>query len=120
MQRYYRLFEENRDLLKVMLIESVKEERDTPIFRLIDIQPEEPVDEQQVIRDLQARGFSLDADREQRMVTEFFTGIVPEVCFLVFREKWSRHFGIPEPRLNELFRRAIQETHDTHHVNGRD
>jgi TetR/AcrR family transcriptional regulator len=116
MRQYYRLFEENRDLLKIMLIESVKEEGvDTPIFRLIDLQPDTPVDEERMVESLKARGFVLDADREQRLVTEFFTGIVPEVCFLIFREKWSRHFGVPESKLNELFRCAIEETHDTHH-----
>ncbi len=116
MQRYNELFEQNRDLLKVMLIESIKEEKDTPIFRLIDLRPEEPLDEQQMIERLKDRGFILDSDREQRMVTEFFTGIVPEVCFLIFREKWSQHFGIPESRLNKLFRRAIEETHSSHHL----
>jgi AcrR family transcriptional regulator len=117
MQQYYGLLEANRDLLKIMLIESIKEgEGDTPIFRLIDLEPGAPLDEEKMVESLKARGFILDADREQRLVTEFFTGIVPEICFLIFRDKWSRHFDIPEAKLNELFRRAVEVTHATHHV----
>jgi AcrR family transcriptional regulator len=116
MQRYRDFMEERRDVLKIMMIESIKgDEPTSPMFNLVDIPVEEGFDEEAVVADLQSRGFGMDQDRQQRMVTEFFTGVMPDVCLAIFREKWCHHFGIAEEELDAMYQKAIDETHSEHH-----
>jgi TetR/AcrR family transcriptional regulator len=116
MLRYRMHMEERRDVLKIMMIESIKaDDEATPIFDLVDI-PEPPgLDEEAVLEDLRARGFGMDSDRQQLMVTEFFTGVMPDVCYTIFKEKWQRRFGVSTDQLEMMYRTAMDQTHNEHH-----
>ena len=101
---------------RIKMIESIKnDEVTTPMFDLVDFPATPGMDESAVIEDLRARGFGLDEDKQQRMVTEFFTGVMPDVCYAIFKDKWQRRFDVSAEQLEAMYRKAIDETHSEHH-----
>jgi hypothetical protein len=50
-------------------------------------------------------------DAEQYRVFEFFTGVMPVLTFVIFKEKWQRFFNNPENELMDMFLTAFAETH---------
>lgn len=116
MQKYNDYLMRRDTTLKLLLTESLKDSREAPpLFKLIDINPG-LMDESAAVADLNRRGFNLDADEQQRRVTEFFTGIMPTIVYSLFRSKWCRYFNIEQDKLDELFQKANEETHNQHHL----
>ena len=110
---YLHYLESSRDLLKIIVMESLKEENaDTPLFNLVDIgrnaDPER-------IGTFETKGSVSETEMKQMYVTEFFTGVMPFVCYIVLKDKWCRHFGMKEDELKQYFNTAMEETHEQHH-----
>jgi AcrR family transcriptional regulator len=103
--------ETRQDILRVMLMESLKR---SPVNDLIFSIIEEFVQKisQQVLKI--SKG---SKDNAQIMITEFFTGVMPCINFVVYHEKWMEKFNIPEPELRERFFNAYLGTHIEHTLN---
>ena len=115
MEKYNAHIIRNEKTLRLLLTESMKDRYETPpIFRMIDFGAD-GLNEQQVMQQMNERGFNFDQDDQQRKVTEFFTGIMPMVVFSLFKDKWGKHFGVTQQELFQLFTRAEEMTHSTHH-----
>ncbi len=112
---YSRYLESNKDLLKILVVESLKgDTKEVPIFRLVDITGNEQNERIDAIKEK----IKLSNKAQQQInVVEFFTGVMPFVCYVVFKDKWCRYFKITEQEFKEYFSSAMQETHEQYHKN---
>ena len=96
-------------------MESLKEENggDTPLFRLVDLSDNEQAGR---IKDLEVKMSLSERERHRIMVTEFFTGVMPFVMYVVFKNKWCRYFNISPEELRICFDHAMLETHEQYHL----
>ena len=112
MKRYNQFLMDNPDILKILMIESMKgKTKNPPIFKLIDFSGPQGVNEEELVKNMQERGFNFKSERNLRLVIEFFTGIIPELCFSIFRKQWSNHFNISENEADSLFHKAQELAH---------
>jgi len=98
---YMRYLDENKDLVRILLIESLKESSEKPlVFKVVEtlMQFENPND--------------VDS---KRMVAEFFTNIIPAMLFTCFKDSWSTHFQVDKERLTEDFSEVHEITHSAYH-----
>jgi TetR/AcrR family transcriptional regulator len=112
---YSHYLESNQNLLKILVVESLKGDAgEVPIFRLVDISGNEQDERIDTMED----EIPLSEKERQRInVVEFFTGVMPFVCSVVFKDKWCRHFKITEQEFKEYFGSAMLETHEQYHKN---
>jgi TetR/AcrR family transcriptional regulator len=112
---YSRYLESNSDLLKIMVAESLKGNgKDAPLFKLVDLSGNEQDERIQAIQEKEKVKVS-DQVQQQIYVTEFFTGVMPFVCYVIFKDKWCRYFNITKQEFKEYFNTAMQETHEQYH-----
>ncbi|MBN1797968.1 MAG: TetR/AcrR family transcriptional regulator [Spirochaetales bacterium] len=112
---YSHYLESNKDLLKILVVESLKGDvGEVPLFRLVDIGGNEQNERMDAIEENIRIS---DKEQQQIYVTEFFTGVMPFVCSVVFKEKWCKHFKITEQEFKQYFSVAMEETHEQYHKN---
>ncbi|RPJ09865.1 MAG: TetR/AcrR family transcriptional regulator [Spirochaetaceae bacterium] len=112
---YLGYLETNMDLLKIIVMESLKSEAgEIPLFKLVDISGNAPGDRMENIKEYLGKN---NIEQKQEMVTEFFTGIMPYVCYLVLKDKWCSHFHMTQAELRKCFDKAMEETHEQYHKN---
>ncbi|MBD3241524.1 MAG: TetR family transcriptional regulator [Chitinivibrionales bacterium] len=112
------LVSRKKRILKVMLMESLKgSERRPHLFKIADYFVGGEVDT--LTKLFESRGLQLPRgiDRKQMLVTEFFTGMMPLINYVVYREEWCRHVGMDEAELKKRFFRALAMTHLLYHKN---
>jgi len=112
---YLHYLESSRDLLKIIVMESLKDENtDTPLFNLVDLGGSATPER---LDDMESQADMSEAEKKQMYVTEFFTGVMPFVCYIVLKDKWCRHFDMGEDELGRYFGNAMEETHEQYHKN---
>ncbi len=110
---YFSYFEENRDLLRIMLMESLKAgEGSPPLFKLVDFGG--LVDEA-TISGVRDSGLYPPDTMNLTLVAEFFTGVMPMLCYVLFQEPWCRYFDVSEEQLKGAFNQAMEMTHEAYH-----
>lgn len=102
---YYEFGMRNKDLVRIILIESLKKTEERPVLfkiveALIDKEPK--------------RGPGYDV--EERRVAEFFTSLIPIYAYLCFGDAWTRYFGLDRERFDALFLTVYRETHGAYHA----
>jgi len=106
---------ERRDTFIIMMMESLKasDER-PPLFRYSEIAMSDESERiKQMMRD---KGFNVDAiDMDEALVADFFTGLMPLISFIVYREKWAEYFHIDPKELKEKFFSIFLITHIAFH-----
>ena len=116
-REYESYLEANSDLLKVLFMESLKDDNDeTPLFRLVDLGGN---DQNGRVEKINSDTAMSEEEMQQVMVTEFFTGVLPFVAYIIFKDKWCNHFKVPQEKLKKLFDRAMQDTHEQYHIKER-
>lgn len=111
----YQLMEDKRDTIRIMMMESLKgSEKNPPLFKFADIFMS---DEAEMLRKtFKDMGVNVDAiDADEQIVADFFTGIMPMISFVIYRDKWSKYFNIDEEDLREKFLAVFQITHLAYH-----
>jgi AcrR family transcriptional regulator len=103
---------ENEELLKIMLMESIKGKRD-PFLEIMKRQTGKQLVE--LVDEARGKGITLDKEVTQMWVTEFFTGSIPMIIYIVYRNRWAKFFGIDTEILDNMFINAFDETHIEHH-----
>lgn len=105
---YYEFGIKNSDLIRVILIESLKKNNPSlALFKVLDamIQKENQHNE-------------LDNNElNQRRVVEFFTSFIPNYAYLCFADEWTKFFKISRQKFDELYLDAYQQTHGAYHKN---
>ncbi len=98
-------FEEHRDALRLMIMESLKTDSDSPaIFGFFET----------IFRDqlkkVRARGLPYDAGAKE-LIYEFFTGFVPLAMFIVLHDQWARHYRTGEEQVKRDFLESFIRSH---------
>ncbi|MFA6112301.1 MAG: helix-turn-helix domain-containing protein [Candidatus Latescibacterota bacterium] len=102
--------DQRKDLVRIVLMESLKSSAaDPPLFRLARALMEPPG----------TASNKRTAEESLHMVTEFFTGIIPIVLFMVFHERWAHSFGVDDHAIHQQFVAAFEQTHIAHHLRAR-
>ena len=116
MEEYFSYFSRKRDLLRIMLAESLKRsDQAPPLFKLVDFSDLLGEEESE---EMQARGAFQTEKMNQILVTEFFTGVVPLLMFVLFKEQWCGHFRLSEEELDRYYEKAMDMTHVAYHRSG--
>lgn len=103
---------ENEELLKIMLMESIKGKRD-PFLEIMKKQTGKEL--VGLVDEARGKGITLDEDITQMWVTEFFTGSVPMMIYIIYRNRWAKFFNVDKGVLDKMFINAFDETHLEHH-----
>jgi TetR/AcrR family transcriptional regulator len=114
-QTFYRFLEEKKDTIRIMMMESLKaSEEKPPLFRFSEILISDEAE--RLITVLRNKGLNVDAvDMDEAFIADFFTGYMPMFSFLVYSEKWSKHFDIDAEELKRKFFSVFQTTHLAYH-----
>ena len=109
--RYARFAENNADMIRIILVESLKKSADKPvIFKIVEAMIEKETA-------FPAISNWRKYDKQERLVAEFFTNIIPHYAYICFGESWVDHFGVEKERLGELFVNVFLATHGAYHQN---
>jgi TetR/AcrR family transcriptional regulator len=103
---------ENEELLKLMLMESIKGKKD-PFLEIMKRQVGERLVE--LLDEARGKGITLDKEATQMWVTEFFTGSIPMMVYIIYRNRWAKFFNVDKEVLDGMFVNAFDETHIEHH-----
>ena len=115
---YFSYFEAKRDLLRIMLMESLKAgEKSPPVFKLVDF---EGLVDEKTAGDIRDSGMYSPDTMNLTLVAEFYTGVIPMLCYVLFQEHWCRYFDITPEQLRSYFNRAMELTHEAYHQAMRD
>lgn len=116
---YLDFLEARKNTLRIMLTESLKSsDSDPPLFNLMNAYLTAEVDT--LVERFKEKGFNLSDKKEQLMVTEFFTGIMPIFNYIVFKDKWCRFFQVTRDELRSAFIEAYRATHIAYHLSQKD
>lgn len=101
-------FEKNRNVLKIIMMESFKAKTDHPdIFKFFEVLFYDQV------KKMAKSGLPYKIDNTQ-MIYEFFTGFMPMINFIILHDQWARHFKMDEQDLKADFVRSFIKTHIMH------
>jgi AcrR family transcriptional regulator len=110
---YFSYFEAKRDLLRIMFMESLKSNEDPPpVFKLVDFGG---LIDEDVVSDVRGSGLYPSETMNLTLVAEFFTGVVPMLCYILFQDSWVRHFDVSREQLKDYFNKAMEMTHEAYH-----
>ncbi len=102
----------NIDLIRIILLDSLKKNSTKPfIFQFVEMMinaEEEFINS----RNPSQKG---EYNKDERLIAEFFTDIIPIFTFLCFYDSWSSYFKINGEDLEKLFAGVIDETHGSYH-----
>jgi TetR/AcrR family transcriptional regulator len=102
----------NEELLKIMLMESIKGKRD-PFLEIMKRQTGREL--VGLVDEARSKGVTFDEDVTQMWMTEFFTGSVPMMVYIIYRSRWAKFFNVDKEVLDEMFINAFDETHIERH-----
>lgn len=107
--QYAQFMENNADLIRIMLIESLKKSNDKPVvFKIV----EALIKKESTFSGLENwNGY----DKQERLVAEFFTNIIPNYAYICFRDAWTDYFAIKPEGLSKIFTKVFMETHGAYH-----
>ncbi len=106
MNDFLETLEERQDVIRVALMELAKR---TPITMTIFSLFEGIMEKMFSVP--QAQGLEYVKDKPKAMITEFFTGILPMLDYVVYHEIWMTRFGIDEATLRRNFIESFIGTH---------
>ena len=114
LETYYDFMESKEDTIRIMMMESLKaSEGPPPLFKLSELATGEAGEK--IMKMLEERGISVDVDMDEALIGDFFTGMIPMLTFIVYRDDWSKHFGIDPEELKQKFFRIFRITHLAYH-----
>lgn len=104
--KYYEFGIRNADLVRVILIESLKKSEEKPVlYQIVDAM---------VLWEAKNKKIA-DRDLQERRVVEFFTSFLPNYAYLCFADSWTKYFDLDRKRFDELYLKAYEETHGAYH-----
>ncbi len=107
--KYMEFLEKNSDLLRVILIESLKKNTKLPsIFKSVEMLMDYE-------KEMKSDFHPDQSSSHKRWVAEFFTGILPIVSFVCYKNAWCNFIGTDMDTLERDFSEAYLETHGEYH-----
>lgn len=106
--RYYEFGLKNADLVRVILIDSLKKTNEKPVIF-------------QIVEAMTAKEAELNKGKEfniqERRIAEFFTSFMPNYAYLCFADSWTKYFNMERKEFDNLFLQVYKETHGAYHKN---
>lgn len=114
---YLNFFEERKHTIRIMAMESLKKSsKVSPLFHFMDIMMKNESDK--FLKILESKCIQIEFDRMQVLVTDFFTGLMPIINYVLYKEDWMAHYRIDEQEMRERFFKAHDATHLEYHRAG--
>jgi AcrR family transcriptional regulator len=106
--RYGSFGMQNADLVRIIFIESLKKSNKEPLlYRIV----EALVKTDKKFCQLNGN----ESERNKKLVTEFFTAILPLCSYLCFNESFCSYFSIDKEEFGKIFLNTITQTHMNFH-----
>ncbi len=106
---YMEFMEKNIDLIRIIFIESLKKSNKKPgLFKVVEILLK---DEGNVL----GTGLDDKRDKDERLIAEFFTNIIPNLAFLCFQQFWAGYYNLSKKELRDIYLKIFQQTHMAYH-----
>ncbi|HWT73866.1 MAG TPA: TetR/AcrR family transcriptional regulator [Mobilitalea sp.] len=106
--RYHEFGQKNADLVRVILIDSLKKTKEKPVlFQIIDAMIAKETQHQR----------DENYDIQERRIAEFFTSFMPNYAYLCFADAWTQYFQVDRKRFDQLYLKVYEETHGAYHKN---
>ena len=111
------LISRKKRIISVMLMESLKSSNPAPhLFKVADYFIGGEVETLEQLFKHKLHKKVTDSDRKLMLVTEFFTGILPVINYVVYSDQCQQHFGMSESELRKYFLEAFKMTHVAYHM----
>ncbi|AAM06944.1 TPA: TetR/AcrR family transcriptional regulator [Methanosarcina acetivorans] len=113
--KYMNFIIEKRKIIKVAIAESTKSASNISIVMkvgnlIIDSEMEN------IRKAYEAKGLSFPVDKQELLITEFFTGLMPLFSYALYKDEWERFYNISEEELREKFYQSFKKTHLAAHL----
>ncbi len=97
--------QENEQLTRVVLIESLKENAELPsVFRFV---------EGLIAREVQVLGRNSESV-SKRLIAEFFLNVIPRAMFTCYSAAWAKHFNQEPAAVSNQFYTVMTEMHQAY------
>jgi AcrR family transcriptional regulator len=104
--QYYEFGQKNADLVRVILIDSLKKSKEKPVlFQMIDAMIAKEAEHKE----------AEDYDVQERRIAEFFTSFMPNYAYICFAASWSEYFRLDRKEFDRLYLKVYEETHGAYH-----
>ena len=108
------MFGENESLIRIIMMESLKVGGEDIMSKLLTVYMDSRITD--VVETMKTKGVKIPDDNVQWIVTELFTGLIPIIMFVLFRDNLGQKFGKTGEEMNEVFIKAIAATHMKTHM----
>ncbi|MFW5716915.1 MAG: TetR/AcrR family transcriptional regulator [Spirochaetota bacterium] len=98
-----------RDLVRIIFMESLKAEGENYVVSLAEHYLGRTA--QEIADSMRKAGMEVDFNSKQWLMTEFFTGLVPMICYALFREDVSERIAVSPSDADEYFIQSLKMTH---------
>jgi len=106
--------EKHRRIFSILLSESFKNtERNTLLFQFSDFIAREEV--KKIVENSKAKGMNFAEEKIQFIITDFFTGLLPTLCFVQYSDVLAGMYNIDKHELKQRFYKAMEMTHYHYH-----
>lgn len=105
-QKYYELALRNADLIRILLIDSLKKSTKQPdIYKIVEAIANTDAEISQ----------SIGKERSERLIAEFFTSILPNCAVLCYMDSFTSYFNIDRAEFGMLYPCIMGITHGAYH-----
>jgi AcrR family transcriptional regulator len=105
---YHEFGVKNSDLVRVILIDSLKKSNEKPVlFQIV---------EAMIAKEAEGTK-DFDINVQERRIAEFFTSFMPNYAYLCFADAWTQYFKIERNYFDQLYLEVYEETHGAYHKN---
>jgi len=106
--KYYEFGMKNADLVRVILIDSLKKSKEKPVlFQIVDAIIKKEIKDKKIT----------DMDIQEKRIAEFFTSFMPNYAYICFGDAWTQYFEVERQQFNQLYLKVYEETHGAYHKN---
>lgn len=112
---YMNFIVEKRRIIKIAIAESSKSSSNLSIVMtvgnlIIDAEVEN------IRKAYEDRGLHFPTDKQELLITEFFTGLMPLLSYALYKDEWESFYNISEEELREKFYQSFKKTHLAAHL----
>jgi len=112
---YINFVTRNRKIIKIAIAESAKDDaKPSIVMELGKIIINSEIEN--IRREYSAKGIHYPDDKQELLVLEFFTGLVPFLAYALYKEQWECLYNVSEEELREAFYRVYTRTHLAAHL----
>lgn len=105
---YYEFGQRNADLVRVILIDSLKKTKEKPVlFQIVEAMIAKEAEKKK----------GLDFDVQERRIAEFFTSFMPNYAYVCFADAWVNYFQMERKQFDQYYLKVYEETHGAYHKN---